>query len=321
VRWQEIFRGVDRELASRSNLATCNVLDAPRLLPNLWTHVIPDGVAFGAPGHSTMIASGSRWISLPGYFEIFGGSPTRCASNDCPPIATPTIVDELATELGQAAVFSSWPRIERAATNGSAVFPLSTGRHGGASRTQVGIDYHLREILLDGEGGHCLPPRVDTDYRKDECTAELALAYLRAARPRFLVVSLGDTDEEAHRRNYAGYLRALTYADAFVGRLLATLSELGDDGATTLIVTTDHGRAVDFVHHDDAREAERVWLLAVGGSVPSRGIVDSRSLLHLSQIAPTIRGLLGIPDANDRPIEAMLPEARDHSRLSVQRPL
>src|SRR5581483_9484330 len=96
------------------------------------------------------------------------------------------------------------------------------------------------------------------------------------AQPRFAFIGLGDTDEHAHRDDYAGYLESLRAADRFVGQLLATLAQLGEYGAeTAVIVTTDHGRAANFSSHGaGAPESQRVWLVAGGAGLraPARGL-------------------------------------------------
>jgi phosphopentomutase len=169
----------------------------------------------------------------------------------------------------------------------------------------IAVDAATRAIL--DERSPSLPWKADHVYRADAQTTRLALAYVRAAHPNFLHVALGDTDEAAHAGDYAGYLRALAAADAFVGDLFATLDELGEYGAhTTVIVTADHGRGPSFIAHDRAPEASRVWLLAAGGVVPRAGLVATRQRYSLSQVAPTIRALLAVPRVGDRPIRDLL---------------
>ncbi|MGH7271668.1 MAG: hypothetical protein ACREJ3_14650, partial [Polyangiaceae bacterium] len=108
----------------------------------------------------------------------------------------------------------------------------------------------------------------------------------------------------AHRGDYRGYLEALQRSDAFIGDLAAALSRLGARGRhTTVIVTADHGRAYDFKDHGaEFPESGRVWLAAFGGDVKGRGLVRSPRRRTLSDVAPTVRALLGIRDEGDHPI-------------------
>jgi len=101
---------------------------------------------------------------------------------------------------------------------------------------------------------------------------------------------------------------SLRAADRLVGELVATLARMGEYGAsTTILVTTDHGRAAGFVSHGGPDSA-RVWMMAMGGSVPARGAVDLRETVHLSNVAPTIRQLMQVPARSGQAIAALVPE-------------
>src|SRR5207248_1473202 len=101
-RWQEMFVGVDPDLARSHGVA--DVASAAELLPNLHRLIASRGVALGAPGHGEpMNATGPNFVSLPGYTEIFSGrTPSTCADNGCAATRSPTIVDELRTNAGCA---------------------------------------------------------------------------------------------------------------------------------------------------------------------------------------------------------------------------
>jgi hypothetical protein len=292
VRWQEIFGGVDRARADLS----CGEIEA--LLPNL-TALMRAGVAVGAPGGAEMVSSGPNFVSLPGYREIITGRTSRCTSNECWHIREPTLLDELRDGLQlrpeEIAVVASWERIARTAVRNERNATVSAGRHRGAGRERLRVNARAAQVMEEAEGAAAYPGYFD--YRPDRYTAFLAREYLRERRPRFLWVALGDTDEYAHRNDYSGYLDALRSADRFVGELWATLGELGEYGAeTTIVVTADHGRANDFVSHGGgAPESSRVWLVAAGGAVAPQGRVAAARKVHLADIAPTARALLGLP--------------------------
>ena len=112
----------------------------------------------------------------------------------------------------------------------------------------------------------------------------------------FLFLSLGDTDELAHRNDYAGHLEALQFADRVIGEIADTLRELHKRGIRTLlIVTTDHGRARSFVEHGRKHpESAAVWLMASGDDVRARGCIVTEGARHLADIAPTVRELDGL---------------------------
>jgi hypothetical protein len=299
VRWQEIFGGIDVARARNAGMSACDVVDGAELTPNLHRHFAAGGVVIGAPGYGEMVASGPNFVSLPGYEEIFTGrASTSCTSNSCDHIAETTLVDELRDELQlsveQVAVITSWRTIERAAALDDRAITVSAGRHGGATRDHVRVSGRASRTLDEAADADAYPGWFD--YRQDRYTAALALDYLVARRPRFMFLGLGDTDEYAHRRNYGGYVSALRAADEIIGQLMETLAGLGEYGTeTTVMVTTDHGRAANFADHGGgAPESRRVWLFAAGGAVPALGFADGSRVTRLADIAPTVRLWMGL---------------------------
>jgi hypothetical protein len=299
VRWQEVFGGADRTLARERGLNPLAWASARALMPNVQHALETHAIALGAPGHGAELsASGPQFISLPGYLEIFAGQPDpACESNDCSCAPARTIADDVSEAGGpdDVAVVASWPTIARAASADASRLVVSAGRrrleHGERLRADdtaaAWMDRGARAKAWPGEG----------DYRPDAFTASLALRALVTLRPRFLFVGLGDADEYGHRNDYRGYLEAIHASDAFLGDLFATLDGMGARGRhTTVVVTADHGRAYGFKDHG-ARypESGRVWLVASGGDVRAHGLVAATRRHTLSQIAPTVRALLGLP--------------------------
>lgn len=299
VRWQEVFHGTDPALAAEAGLPPKRMLSAAQLLPNIHRHFFEGGVAIGAPLASRGIfASGPNYVSLPGYLEILQGRTVpECEANDCPPVRAPTLLDEIRSlpdaSRKDVAAFTSWHECSRAASGDPGRVVLSTGRKRGSVSDLAWLDRHCDRLL--SQGRQLSPEPGTSEYRPDRATSEIALCYLVAARPKLLWVGLGDTDEHAHREDYAAYLDALRRADAFMGTLFERLAEMGDYGrTTTVIVTTDHGRGPRFQDHGRDQTASRVFLLAAGGAVPRRGPLPSERAYRLSDVAPTIRALLGL---------------------------
>jgi hypothetical protein len=299
VRAQEVFGGADRELARGRGLNPLAWANPRDLTPNLQRWLDADAVAIGVPGHGAeMVASGPRFISLPGYLEIFAGKPDpACEGNDCVRPPAHTIADDVRDSSGadDVAVITSWPNIARAASADPSAYVMSAGRKLLSRADVLRADPAMPPLLE--RGAHVKAWPGEGEYRPDAFTAKVALRYLETQRPRFLFVGLGDADEYAHRGDYHGYLEAVHASDAFLGDLQATLARMGARGRhTTVLVTADHGRAYSFVDHG-ARypESARVWLVAGGGDVRGHGVVASERRHTLSDIAPTVRTLLGIP--------------------------
>jgi phosphopentomutase/2,3-bisphosphoglycerate-independent phosphoglycerate mutase family metalloenzyme len=307
VRWQEVFGGADRALV-RPRLGSVPLWTTARsLMPNLYALIDNHAVALGAPDHGPEIAvTGPQRISLPGYLEIFDGRPdAACESNDCPRPPARSMADDVYDESGpdDVAVIASWPNIARAASADPSRFVLTTGRKHVERAEALRADSQIASLL--DAGARLGPSPGEGDYRPDAITQRIALRYLAVGRPRFLFVGLGDADEYGHRSDYHGYLAAMHSSDAFLGELVATLGRMGARGRhTTVIVTTDHGRASNFRDHG-ARypESGRVWLVAGGGDVHGRGVLVTPARRHtLSDVAPTVRALLGIAGGEGEPL-------------------
>jgi hypothetical protein len=296
VRWQEMFGGVDPVLAAKHRAGP--VVRARDLLPSLYAALDARGAAVGAPGYGVIAASGPNFVSMPGYTEIFEGRrPDQCQDNGCAGASEPTIVDALrdrSDSEADIAVIASWAPIGRAATLARSRIVLSVGREDVEGAPLLNDD-STRAILEEGARAD---PRPGHDaFRPDRYTAELALRYLETQRPAFLFVGLGEPDEYAHEDDYRGYLASLRAADDFLGRLFAVLDRMGERGRRSLVlVTADHGRGRDYRDHG-ARlpESARVWLMALGGPVRARGFVQAPYARRLSDVAPTIRQVVGLP--------------------------
>lgn len=301
VRWQDVFVGADPHLAPRSTPGdpkSPTPLDAAALMPHLHSLVAERGAAIGAPGRGpSMTASGPNFVSLPGYTEILGGRRLHtCADNDCAPTRVPTLFDEAqAAYPGEVAFFSSWEKLDRAASDRAGSFVLSAGRSRVWQAPELEAHADVRDALARGASADPAPGWGD--FRPDRFTAEAALHYLEAERPRLMFLGLGEPDEYAHRGDYPGYLASLRAADAVLGDLFATLGRMGPRGAeTTVIVTADHGRGRDWRYHGrEFAESARVWLVAAGAGIAARGFVQATRTHRLADVAPTIRAVLGLP--------------------------
>lgn len=297
TRWQEVFVGADPQLSATAGVP---VSSAEALMPHLHALVADRGAALGAPGHGPAIsASGPNFVSLPGYTEIFGGRRVHeCANNDCEPTRTPTVMDQARAvwrRTGDVAVFSSWQKIERAASVDPGSLVLSSGRDMAFHADVLRVDDVTRHWLEEGARADAFPGY--NDYRPDRFTAALALRYLEVERPRLMFLGLGDPDEYGHRDDYAAYLASLRAADATLGELFDVLRRMGTRGAhTTVIVTADHGRGRDYrVHGRAFPESGRVWLVAAGAGIEARGFAQALRPHRLADVAPTVRTLLQLP--------------------------
>lgn len=300
VRWQDVFLGIDPERSTERGGPEATM---PR------THRIARqrGVELGAGQGSCGVVrvAGSTNVSMPGYIEIFTGARTTCRDNECPRVKRPTVFDEVAlAEAGLATSIASWDVIAKAVTS-------VTDRVGVAAGVLPWTG-PLPKLATDVVGMVAERAKIDPapgspGYRPDAYTAEIALEYLRTERPTLTHIGLGDTDEYAHKDDYPRYLAALRRADDLIGAISDQLDATGEAARTTVIVTADHGRAANFKDHGFMMlGAERSWVIAFGGGMKPQGVACPKSDVLLTDIAPTIRVLVGLPpDASDsggRPI-------------------
>lgn len=275
VRWQEVFNGTD------STKFHGQQLSPKEIVPNLYTFFVNDGIAFGK--ESNIVASGPTYISLPGYLEIMRGHATKdCYSNNCKIEATNTINDAVFEheQTSKIGIFSSWDVIRKV-----------PGSHRDKFSVNVGKFYRSKYWQTLGESDnkkYVNPFFEDGSYRPDTYTTTVALDYLKTYHPRFLWVSLGDTDEWAHRGQYNNYIMALKAADVFIGKIIANTNKSN----TVIIVTTDHGRGTDWRSHYNDINSRRVWLMMYGNSVPKLGFIKTKNELSLSNIYPTVLDIM-----------------------------
>jgi len=263
VRWQDIFdkhEGVGNFRPS-----------SKELIPNIYNHFIDNGIAFGEK--SKVLIGGPAHVSLPGYLEIIRGYPSLdCLDNYCDHNYAPTIINDFAYH---SAVFASWQTIYKTFDNSIAV--VNIGKH---VRNFPWYSLGLKDnkIILDDFN--------NDEYRPDVYTELAVLSYLDINQPKFMWISLGDTDEWAHQGNILLYWTSLNAIDNFIAKLMNYT-----DPNTIFILTTDHGRSKDFRNHFWEPESRRVWLLIGGKNVPALGSIASNKDLYLSDIKSIIMTL------------------------------
>ncbi|MGE0609884.1 MAG: alkaline phosphatase family protein [Pirellulales bacterium] len=307
-RWQEFFGGaeeglIDREaggvkdidgLRNRYLRSTAEDRRAA-LLPFIWDTVAQQGQIFGdAQQQSLAVCTNGKKFSYPGYNEIFCGfGDEQIDSNGKQNNANLSVLEFLDSRPalhGRVAVFCTWdvfPFIFRSSENGLKVHagwnpimdePLST-------RQQATND--LMEML----------PRYWPDNVFDVITCQAAREHLLRHKPRVLCIGLGETDEWGHGRRYDLYLDSAHFADRFLAELWQTLQELPDyKDATSLIVTTDHGRGGTRVNWTDHGEkvdgSEQIWMALLGPDTPALGVRQNVSVTQ-GQVAATVASLMG----------------------------
>jgi hypothetical protein len=298
ARWQDIFRGPDANMLAREQSTRHLGATAEELTPAIHA-LISKGAAFGDSDQgSDFEATGPNFISLPGYTEMLTGRASVCQANDCVTQPEETLADIFRAEPGareeDVVVISSWESISHVAAHDPTHVTVSCGRTHGDTRLSLDNDVILGDLEM--LGAQTSPAPGNDDYRPDVLTGPLAIEYWARRAPRFMFLSLGDTDEFGHADSYSDYLDALQRADAIIGELVRVGETLPGASNTAWFVTADHGRSNDFPDHGSAwPESKRSWLVASGGDVPRLGVVSHSMRHQLRDIAPTVRAWLGLP--------------------------
>jgi hypothetical protein len=265
-------------------------------MPFLWTEIARHGQIFGdvTAGSEARVTNGKNF-SYPGYSEMFiGRADPRIDSNNKVPNPNITVLEwlnSLPQFRNRVAAFTSWD-----------VFPFILNRQRSGMRvvscweglTGPGLTGEERMLaLLIGE-----THRVWEECCYDSFTFNSALQYLKRERPRVLYISLGETDEFGHAGRYDYYLEAAHRVDHFLETLWNTIQSMPEyRDATTLIVSTDHGRGTvpfDWKNHGaTTRGSERIWIAAIGPDTPPLGVRSRVGTVTQSQVAATLAAALG----------------------------
>ncbi|MGQ0647649.1 MAG: alkaline phosphatase family protein [Gemmatimonadaceae bacterium] len=312
LRWQEVFRGAERALMTtkpggvRDTTALLRSYwrddaNARRtaLLPFFWSTLVKQGVLFGNQDRgSTAAIMNTMKFSYPGYNEIFTGAfDPRIDSNDYPPNPNVTVLEWLARRSdykGKVAAIATWDAFRRI---------FNRDRASGMDVID-GWDPPFRGAMARGERAATINEFYRTSVRMwenntfDAPMHAATKEYIRQRKPRVLFVGYGETDEWAHAGMYDLVLQSAHRVDGFIADLWNTMQAMPEyRGATTFIVTTDHGRGSgpdEWKNHGEkVAGAENIWIAVLGPDTPPLGEVSNVPRVTQSQLAATVAALLG----------------------------
>jgi hypothetical protein len=312
LRWQEVFRGAERSLMSRTpgGVSDTTALIAKYwrddaaarravLFPFLWGTVAREGQIFGNQDKGSVgrIENTFRF-SYPGYSEMLTGRfDPRINSNEYPPNPNVTVFEFLARDpafRGKVAAIATWGAFHR-------IF----------NKDRAGIDViagwspPFTSDLAKSPRGAMLNELYRTSIRYwDDNTFDAPMQlvtkeYLAARKPRVLFVGYGETDEWAHGGRYDLLLESAHQMDSFVADLWTTMQSVPEyRGKTTFIITADHGRGSgdrEWKNHGEKVEgAQNIWIAVIGPDTPPLGERANVAPVTQSQIASTIASLVGM---------------------------
>jgi hypothetical protein len=237
-----------------------------------------------------------HWFSYPGYSEIATGAArdAEIASNDNRRNPFPSVLEIVRRERGldrrEVATFASWE-----------TFRWIVEHEEGATTVNAGLQRYEHpdrdvQVLSDWQ----FQARTPWDgTRHDAYTWRFARAHLATYRPRLLWIALDETDDWSHDGRYDRVLDSIARFDSELADLWTWLQAHDQyRDATTLVITTDHGRGrgpADWRDHGkNVDGAQDTWLAIAGPSVTGRGEWRNTPAIHQNQVAATIARVLGV---------------------------
>jgi hypothetical protein len=329
LRPEEVFTGAEAALLNRDaggirdDRSVARVREAywretpaerrAALMPFFWGVVARQGQVYGdaARGSVARVTNG-RNFSYPGYNEMLVGWPDPgIVSNAEIPNRNVTVLEWLHARpafRGRVSAYSAWGAMRAIINQERCGFPVVAGWHPlpFAPRTP-------REELL----GALLAETTRAGHANEVFDALLfhaALEQFHLQRPRVMLLSFLETDYWGHQGRYDFLLDAARRFDDYVRRLWELVQSLPEyAGATTFILTTDHGRGrgpVEWKAHGAAiTGAENIWLAVLGPDTPALGVRSEVPEVTQAQVASTLAALLGEDYVSGHPRAA--PPLRD----------
>ena len=129
-----------------------------------------------------------------------------------------------------------------------------------------------------------------------------------------LMPAEGPVSDEVARHLVHGYLAAVSYSDAMIGRALEALERHGIADRTIIILWGDHGYQLGehslWAKHSTFRTSLQVPLIVRAPGITPRG-ASTGALVELVDLFPTICELAGIPKPPQLEGDSFLPVLRD----------
>lgn len=305
-RWQEVFSGADPKIINSEKFtpdtSTTKLLywDASfderrkKLLPFFWNVIAKKGQLLGNRQYDNKVNVANLYsLSYPGYNEMFTGiADISITSNRKLKNSNINVFEYLQSKKDfkdSIAIFSSWD-----------VFPyiLNTERN----NLTVNSGYEnlesssMQQQIINAVQSEAVYDKTAT--RHDQLTFLTAKEYIQHHKPRLTYISLGETDEFAHKGRYDLYLQQAAQVDKMISELWNWVQTTpGYKNNTTFIITTDHGRGSKpskwTSHGEFITGSSQTWLAIMGPGFTPLGEVKEKEQYYQQQLAQTIANVLG----------------------------
>ena len=321
-RWQEMFNGMDSNLANQKKfnhgdsaylVKKYGALTASerqqKLLPFLWSQQNNRSIVINGNRYNNnkVNVENPHWFSYPGYSEILTGyADPAINSNDYMPNPHSNILAFLNKQKaykGKVAAFAAWDAFNRILNEKVSGFPV------------INAFESINQIMKDPTSKMLSNLLADSykPFKEVECldafTHYQAMHYLKTKQPKAMFISYGETDEWAHHGNYSNYLDAANQVDKWIGDIWNWVQATpGYKDNTYILVTTDHGRGFDgewTSHGADVKGASSIWFAIIGpSSAKSKAVFNTTNngQFYQKQLAATMAKLLGLHYTAEHPV-------------------
>jgi hypothetical protein len=317
-RWQEVFNGADRLLATHKKFSQGDSVEIrkkyggespeisrAKILPFIWGTVAAQGQIYGnrSTGNLMNVAN-PYWFSYPGYNEMLTGYPdVQVNSNNYknnPNQSLLAFLNKQSAFKGKVATYASWDAFDRIFNKPGADFPVIA-----AFEKNGGEHPNPKETLINKMLADSYRPFGD-DECLDVFTHYGAMEYMQQHKPRVMFIGYGETDEWAHAGKYYDYLNAAHQVDQWLSDIWAYIqSDPFYKDQTALVITTDHGRGTGnewTSHGAKISGSDQIWFAVMGPGVAAAGEVKAPMQNYQKQLAQTVASLLGMKFTTDHPV-------------------
>ncbi|MBS7230831.1 phosphoglyceromutase [Flavobacterium psychroterrae] len=326
LRWQEVFKGVDSEIADNKKFnqdersyiykkygSSDAQKSREKIMPFLWSEIASKGQIYGNRDlGNKMDVSNPYMISYPGYSEMMTGNVDRDVDSnkhkENPNINVLEFLNHQPNLMGKVNAFGAWDAFDRILNEKRSGFPVISAFDsiGGNHPTEI-------QKLLNEMRDNSFKP-----FHEDECldvfTHYQAVDELKTNKPKVLYIAYGETDEWAHAGKYRYYLDAANQVDKWIKEIWDFVqNDPQYKNKTTLIITVDHGRGdkkkKEWTGHGSGIEdSSQIWFAAMGPEIAPKGEIKTVSQLYQKQVAQTIAKIMGFTFATSHPVADEIPE-------------
>lgn len=310
-RWQEVFKGLDKEIANNPKYNQTDSLyiyknyagstpqeSRKKIMPFLWSKFLEKGQIYGNRDLDSKVDNSNPLkFSYPGYSEIFCGFVDPAInSNDYKINPNMNVLEYLFTTKpwfkDKIAVHGAWGAFPYILAEKRSGIPVTAAFEpcGGKSPNQ-------KEKMINTMMANSLRPWHDEECL-DVFTHAAALENMKTRHPRIVYIAYGETDEWAHSGYYRYYLDAVHNVDNWIKEIWNYVeSDPFYKGKTAMLITVDHGRG-DLLkdqwtsHGAKIEDANQIWFAAMGPGIPANGEMKHTNQIYQKQFAQTIAKLV-----------------------------